>query len=229
MNIMSPAKNGEFMHNSDSNHDNDASINSVSWTIARTISSVMAPVSWLNKLVIAISKQLAWVALLIMVIMILLQVFFRYVLNDALAWPDEGARLCMLWMTGLMAPFAMRTGGFVAIDMLPRALPNRLAQMLTLFLLSLSAIVLIYAIQFGWKHTMGFGGNFTSSSLKIPLDWIGMDMLRLKLRYVYASLLFGVTFLFTVTIELILRSIIAVIVPHFPLPELTSSDTAGAS
>jgi|GEM_PF-113793 TRAP-type transport system small permease protein len=226
---MSPAKNGEFMHNSDSNHDNDASINSVSWTIARTISSVMAPVSWLNKLVIAISKQLAWVALLIMVIMILLQVFFRYVLNDALAWPDEGARLCMLWMTGLMAPFAMRTGGFVAIDMLPRALPNRLAQMLTLFLLSLSAIVLIYAIQFGWKHTMGFGGNFTSSSLKIPLDWIGMDMLRLKLRYVYASLLFGVTFLFTVTIELILRSIIAVIVPHFPLPELTSSDTAGAS
>ncbi|MBT6122607.1 MAG: TRAP transporter small permease [Candidatus Puniceispirillum sp.] len=189
----------------------------------------MAPVSWLNKLVIAISKQLAWVALLIMVIMILLQVFFRYVLNDALAWPDEGARLCMLWMTGLMAPFAMRTGGFVAIDMLPRALPNRLAQMLTLFLLSLSAIVLIYAIQFGWKHTMGFGGNFTSSSLKIPLDWIGMDMLRLKLRYVYASLLFGVTFLFTVTIELILRSIIAVIVPHFPLPELTSSDTAGAS
>jgi TRAP-type C4-dicarboxylate transport system permease small subunit len=170
----------------------------------------MAPLSWLNQLVIAISKQLAWFALLCMVIMILLQVFFRYVLNDALAWPDEGARLCMLWMTGLMA------------------LPNRLAQMLTLFLLSLSAIVLFYAIHFGWKHTMGFGGNFASSSLKIPLDWIGMDMIRMKLRYVYASLLFGVTFLFTVTIELILRSIIGVIVPHFPLPQITSPGMGGA-
>ncbi|MGB1864075.1 MAG: TRAP transporter small permease [Candidatus Puniceispirillum sp.] len=217
------------MHNFDSNHDNDASLNSVGWAIARIISLVMAPLSWLNQLVIAISKQLAWVALLCMVIMILLQVFFRYVLNDALAWPDEGARFCMLWMTGLMAPVAMRTGGFVAIDMLPRALPNRLAQMLTLFLLSLSVIVLIYAIQYGWKHTMGFGGNFASSSLKIPLDWLGMDMIRLKLRYVYASLLFGVTFLFTVTIELILRSIIAVIVPHFPLPKITALGTAGAN
>lgn len=226
---MSPAKNGAFMNNFDSNHDNDASINSVSWTIARIISLVMAPVSWLNKLVIAISKQLAWVALLCMVIMILLQVFFRYVLNDALAWPDEAARLCMLWMTGLMAPFAMRTGGFVAIDMLPRALPNRLAQALTLFLLTLSVIVLIYAIQFGWKHTMGFGGNFASSSLKLPLDWIGMDMIRLKLRYVYASLLFGVIFLFTVTIELILRSIITLVVPNFPLPQITSPGTAGAN
>ena len=216
------------MHNFDSNHDNDASLNSVGWAIARIISLVMAPLSWLNQLVIAISKQLAWVALLCMVIMILLQVFFRYVLNDALAWPDEGARFCMLWMTGLMAPVAMRTGGFVAIDMLPRALPNRLAQMLTLFLLSLSVIVLIYAIQYGWKHTMGFGGNFASSSLKIPLDWLGMDMIRLKLRYVYASLLFGVTFLFTVTIELILRSMIAVIVPHFPLPKIGALGTAGA-
>ena len=217
------------MHNFDSNKDNEASMNSVSWAIARNISLVMAPVSWLNQFIIAISKQLAWVALLCMVIMILLQVFFRYVLNDALAWPDEGARFCMLWMTGLMAPVAMRTGGFVAIDMLPRALPNRLAQMLTLFLLSLSVIVLIYAIQFGWKHTMGFGGNFASSSLKIPLDWFGMDMVRLKLRYVYASLLFGVTFLFTVTFELILRSLITIIVPHFPLPEIAVPDTAGAN
>ena len=216
------------MHNLDSNHDNDTSLNSVGWAMARIISLVMAPLSWLNQLVIAISKQLAWIALLCMVIMILLQVFFRYVLNDALAWPDEGARFCMLWMTGLMAPVAMRTGGFVAIDMLPRALPNRLAQMLTLFLLSLSVIVLIYAIQYGWKHTMGFGGNFASSSLKIPLDWLGMDMIRLKLRYVYASLLFGVTFLFTVTIELILRSMIAVIVPHFPLPKISAFGTAGA-
>lgn len=216
------------MHNFDSNHNNDSSINSASWTIARTLALVMAPLSWLNQLVIAISRQLAWVALLCMVIMILLQVFFRYVLNDALAWPDEAARLCMLWMTGLMAPVAMRTGGFVAIDMLPRALPNRLAQMLTLFLLSLSVIVLIYAIKFGWKHTMGFGGNFASSSLKIPLDWFGMDMVRLKLRYVYASLLFGVTFLFTVTVELILRSIVSLLVPHFPLPKITASGMAGA-
>lgn len=215
------------MRKSSSNRDGDVSMKRGDGGFVYFLASAMAPLSWLNQLVIAIGKQLAWVALALMVLMILLQVFFRYVLNSALPWPDEAARFCMLWMTGLMAPFAMRTGGFVAIDMLPRALPNRLAQMLNLFLLSLAAIVLFHAIQFGWKHTMGFGGNFVSSSLKLPLDWVGMEMMRVKLRYVYASLLFGVTFLFTVTIELILRSIIVAMAPHFPLPPILMLENAG--
>ena len=59
-----------------------------------------------------------------MVFVILLQVCFRYLFNNALPWPDEAARFCMLWMTGLIAPAAYRVGGFVTIDMLGRALPR---------------------------------------------------------------------------------------------------------
>ena len=55
-----------------------------------------------------------------MVIVILVQVFFRYVLNNALPWPDEVARFLMLWMTGLIAPSAYRWGGFVSIEFLER-------------------------------------------------------------------------------------------------------------
>ena len=49
-----------------------------------------------------------------LVLAILVQVVFRYGFNNALPWPDEAARFCMLWMTGLMAPTAFRRGGFVA-------------------------------------------------------------------------------------------------------------------
>ena len=84
----------------------------------------------INTFTLRIGRQLAWIAILIMVIVIIIQVFFRYVLNNALPWPDEVARFFMLWMTGLIAPSAYRWGGFVSIDMLERFLPKILSNIL---------------------------------------------------------------------------------------------------
>ena len=89
----------------------------------------------INTLFLRIGRQFAWIAILLMVIVILIQVFFRYVLNNALPWPDEVARFLMLWMTGLIAPSAYRWGGFVSIDLLERFLPKLISTLLTLFLL----------------------------------------------------------------------------------------------
>ena len=172
----------------------------------------------LNSLVLRWGRNIAWVALAIMVMVILLQVFFRYVLNNALAWPDEAARLLMLWMTGLMAPSAFRQGAFVAIDMVPQALPRRPGLMLAFVLLMLSAMVLLVCIHYGWLHTMGFGGNFDSSSLKVPLDWFGMAVVKVKLRYMYASLLVGVILLLSVNLELLMTTIVRLLRPDTVLP-----------
>ena len=124
----------------------------------------------INTILLRIGRNVAWVALALMVFVILLQVFFRYILNNALNWPDEAARFLMLWMTGLIAPSAFRWGGFVAIDMLPLALPRKSGLVLTLFLFLLSVTVLWVGLGLGWGHAMGFGGNFDSSSLRLPFD-----------------------------------------------------------
>ena len=79
------------------------------------------PLERINSGVLAVGKTISILALAIMVCLILGQVFFRYVMNDALNWSEEAARFGMIWMTGLMAPLAYRLGGFVAIDMLGRA------------------------------------------------------------------------------------------------------------
>jgi TRAP-type C4-dicarboxylate transport system permease small subunit len=176
-------------------------------------------IAWVNSLALRIGKSIAWVALALMVVVILLQVFFRYVMNSALPWPDEAARFLMLWMTGLIAPVAYRSGGFVAIDMLERALPKRIGSILALVLLVISTLVLITAIRFGWAHTMGFGGNFESASLRLPLDWIGMAVVKVKLRYMYASLLVCVIVLLSVNIELIIRTFLVIIRPDINLPD----------
>ncbi|MEM8580966.1 MAG: TRAP transporter small permease subunit, partial [Pseudomonadota bacterium] len=85
---------------------------------------ILAPIAFVNEHVFRLARAIGIVAMALMVVAILIQVFFRYVLNNALPWPDEAARFCMLWMTGLMAPTAFRRGGFVAIDMLVLALPR---------------------------------------------------------------------------------------------------------
>jgi len=72
-------------------------------------------ISAVNTALLRFARNATWIAQALMVLVILLQVFFRYVLNNALAWPDEAARFLMLWMTGLAAPSAFCWGGFVAI------------------------------------------------------------------------------------------------------------------
>ena len=62
----------------------------------------------LNTFILRIGRHLAWIAIGLMVVIILVQVLFRYGLNSALPWPDEAARFLMLWMTGLIAPSAYR-------------------------------------------------------------------------------------------------------------------------
>ena len=113
----------------------------------------MQVLSRFNNFILRICRNLGTLAVALMVIAILIQVFFRYILNNALPWPDEAARFCMLWMTGLMAPTAFRRGGFVAIDFITQFLPNIINFILTMFLLLTSLIVLITAVTQSNKQT----------------------------------------------------------------------------
>jgi TRAP-type C4-dicarboxylate transport system permease small subunit len=186
---------------------------------------ILRGISFLNSFLLGIGRTIGWISLALMVFVILLQVFFRYVLDSALPWPDEAARFLMLWMTGLIAPLAYRGGGFVAIDMLGRALPKHFAKVLSLVLLLFSTLILVKAVEQGWSHTMGFGGSFNSASLKFPLEWIDMPSVKLKLQYMYGSLLVCVVLMTSINIEMLIRTIIEIFRPDLA-PAQGQSDPA---
>jgi len=167
---------------------------------------LLKPLSAINNILLKIGSALSIFAIAAMVAAILVQVFFRYVIGNALPWPDEFARFCMLWMTGLMAPTAYRQGGFVAIDMLSEVLGKKTTAALSLCLLLISLLVLVFGIKLGYKH-VNSGWLFSSSSLKVPLSLIGMDSIKVKLVFMYSSLWIGLILLTSVNIELILRSL----------------------
>lgn len=168
--------------------------------------TLLRPLIVVNNAALKVCNVVGVIAIAAMVIGILIQVFFRYHPGyDALPWPEEFARFCMLWMTGLMAPIAYRQGGFVAIDMLNDFLGKRASAALSLILLLIGLLVLVMGVKLGFKHIKS-GLLFSSATLKIPLSLIGMETVKLKLIYMYSSLWVGLVLLVSVNIELLLKS-----------------------
>ncbi|WP_300034504.1 TRAP transporter small permease [uncultured Roseobacter sp.] len=190
--------------------------------------AVMTPLRLVNEAVLAVGRAIGVAAVAFMVAAILIQVFYRYALNNALPWPDEAARFCMLWMTGLMAPTAFRRGGFVSIDTLVRLLPRAVGALLSLLLLFLSLLVLIIAVRIGWSEVTGFAGRFATASLYLPTDLSFENWFRVPRSWMMASLLVGVVLLISVNVELILRALVRMMGGEDQLPPVTLEEQVGA-
>ncbi|WFE88257.1 TRAP transporter small permease [Roseibium porphyridii] len=190
--------------------------------------AVLAPFAFVNTHLLRIGRAIGVVAVALMVVAILIQVVFRYVFNNALPWPDEAARFCMLWMAGLMAPTAFRRGGFVAIDMLGQALPAMAGKVLTLVLLLISLAVLVVSVQIGYFEVTGFGGKFATASLYVPGNFTLTEWIRVPRSWMMLSMFVGVILLTLVNIELILRNLISLFGGDDRMPVMPDADMAGA-
>jgi TRAP-type transport system small permease protein len=161
----------------------------------------------INGALLALGRWIGAICLGLMVVVILAQVFYRYVLNNALPWPEEASRFLMLWSTGLMAPTAFRRGGFVAIDMIVRMLPRLVATGLSVFLMAVTILVLWIALGIGWSEVTGIGGQFETDSLRVPVSPDLSVWMKVPKSWMMASLLVGVALLMLVAIELALRNL----------------------
>lgn len=162
----------------------------------------------INAALLTLGRGLGAVCVALMVVFILMQVWFRYVLGNALPWSEEAARFLMLWMAGLMAPTAWRHGGFVGIDMLVVLLPRVLAQVLALALLGVALSVLWVAFGIGWREVTGFSGRFATDALWVPTALDFSTWMKVPRAWAYASMVVGAGLLIAVTVELMLRAVV---------------------
>jgi TRAP-type C4-dicarboxylate transport system permease small subunit len=162
----------------------------------------------LNAAVLMVGLWLGAGALGIMLFFMLMQVFFRYFLGNALPWSEEASRFLMLWMTGLLVPTAFRQGGFVAIGMIIDHLPRLLSSLITFVFLLLSATVLYVGMRIGWNEVTGIGGRFAMSAIAVPTSFDLSTWMKVPRGWMMASLAVGVTLMFVVNIELLLRALL---------------------
>jgi len=167
---------------------------------------------------------LGGLSIVLMVAAILVQVVFRYGFNNALPWPDEAARFCMLWVVGFMAPVALRRGGFVAVDALAFALPRRLASMLNLLLILIASVVVFMAVKIGWSEVAGFSGRFATAALYVPLSIDFSEWFRVPRSWMMASILFGFAWMLFIQFELFAIELYSMITGTKYLPSRVSEE-----
>ncbi len=84
-------------------------------------------------------------------------------------------------------------------------LPATAARLLNLVLLVVSLVVLVAAVQIGWREVTGLGGRFASASLFLPTSLDFSDWYRVPRSWMMASIPVGLMLLISVNVELILR------------------------
>jgi TRAP-type C4-dicarboxylate transport system permease small subunit len=128
---------------------------------------------------VSLTKQV-WKALLKVVdglIMLLLAamtavigigVFYRYVLNNAIAWAEEFSRYCMIWFAMLGAGLALMRDEHVGVSAFINLLPEKLQRWIRQ--LGRSVVIVFLGITFIYsvKHLFSLQGQL-SSALEMPM------------------------------------------------------------
>lgn len=112
-------------------------------------------------------RLLSGIVLLAIFVMIIFQVFTRYVLNMPLSWSEELARLMVVWLTFLGAGFVASRNAHIAVDLLAVYLPKKLAtatQILAMVLVAAGSIYMIFAAV----SLMILTGSLTMTATSLP-------------------------------------------------------------
>ena len=106
----------------------------------------------------------------VMTITTLLQVAFRYVLNDPLVWSEELARYLFVWVALVGAGAAMRTGGHFGLDLFYRKLPAAGRAGVAMLISAVIAVFAATLLVYGVRETIQASVQL-APSLQIRMHW----------------------------------------------------------
>ena len=111
------------------------------------------------------------VLFLAMTITVIIQVFFRFVIQSPLRWTEELARYLMIWLVLMASAIAMRNRSHLQVDVLTSALPQKPKRILTAIVDLLTIVFLCIMTYFGFKVVQSTTAQ-TSPAMQIPMALI---------------------------------------------------------
>jgi len=103
---------------------------------------------WLSRAI----KSLVALSMLSILVIVCVQVFCRFVLGDALSWPEEAARFLMIWGLMVGGAFAFLNGEHTGIQILSSRLKGRMAIANSVLIHGLILVFLGCLIYGGWQE-----------------------------------------------------------------------------
>lgn len=149
----------------------------------------------LNTKVCNLFRRLCEVILFSMTIIVLAQVFFRYVLGDALTWSEEASRFLMVWLTFLASTVAYLEKSHVALDIISGSLNVRFKRLLNIALHSLSFVLIVIML---WKSTAMVMRGLSISTASLPFS----------MAYAYAALPCGFLAMLSICVQHLIAEVI---------------------
>ena len=125
-----------------------------------------------------VDRVVSWIIIAAMgtlTAVVVLQVFYRYVLNDSLRWGWDVPRLCFIWVILLSIPLGIRYNAHVGIDIVVQrfgpALRRAVLMFNAFFMMVLSLAAAYYAIHLAhdtWDQDM------PGIALPVGLFYVGL-------------------------------------------------------
>ncbi len=129
-----------------------------------------------NCFVEKIAVNLAWVMLFAITMLNIVQVFYRYVLNNALSWTEEASLWMMVWITFAILPVAYRKGLNISMmffrDMLGK---NRLEYIIRCIYHFIVIVIAVVCFDQAWQMYKG-GYRLEMPALEISKAWVYIVM-----------------------------------------------------
>ncbi len=100
-----------------------------------------------------------------------MQVFSRFALGGAWKWTDEASRYCLVWLTMLGAALGVRRHAHLAIDLVLKALPQRLQMWIEHLILLCSALFGAVLVYTGYQLSSTVMGQ-KSAVLGLPMGMV---------------------------------------------------------
>lgn len=152
-----------------------------------------SPTGALSRLIggyLRVIRLLAGVSMALIVVIMVAQVYYRYVLGESLIWAEELCRYLLIWQTFLVLGLAYSRGEFVTLDFLPGALSPRGKWVLRAVM---AVPILAFLTVIAW-YGYDFASRFDRQTIP-ALDFIWTALtghaLGLSIRWVYVSVTVG--------------------------------------
>lgn len=165
------------------------------------MTAIINLLDWINTKIVWVCRWLTILLVASSAVNVFIGVFFRYGLNNSLAWYEESAKYMMLWLAFTGAPIVLKQRGHISLDLLTRMLPARL-QHINYVIIYAVVLFLLCAIAY---HGFGLAINARAQEL---------TSIELSFFWVYIAIPFGCAVMAMISLQFLLMAILGIFKPE---------------
>jgi len=130
----------------------------------------MKVIRWLDN---NVEKVICVTLLALMSIIIVVQVFFRYVLQNSLQWSEEIARYMFIWLIYIGISYGVKTDKHIAVDAVYSFLPKKVKPFYALIGYVIFLVFAIIVVYYGVQVTANIAGSGQiSNGAHVPMQYV---------------------------------------------------------